>query len=440
MIAIVVNVGIFLAAAAALFLTVKLLMKLPFIGLYLVGAFIVIAWELPDAPAILNAFGVQVKPEDAVAGVFTIAALASARNLRSPFSRGRLIPALILACVLASTAIGVSIYGPTGFNEARATIWLLAAVAWALTVDWELYQRQFRVFIVLLGVALSLIWVTHIIQYGWGGADAFVTTSAGILQTGRPLVSGQAITLALCGFYLLLQSGRGLRWTEIAVALGFLTLAALCLHRSVWVAIAAAGIGAVFMLRGRALARISMVFFYCLTALTVAWATGALDWLLPLLQNALTSDGTINARQDSWGVLIDEAFARGTWSVIFGQPFGFGFDRVVNSALITYNPHNWYVVLFLRLGAVGLIFTAVLLARSMYALARSHQGAMLASVLAISAYGFLYHLPWYLGPWLGVALWHTFQLRRLDSTAGYVGSARKQMDLRLELSSSRQPG
>ncbi|KTR94673.1 hypothetical protein NS220_08405 [Microbacterium testaceum] len=398
-----VIIGLFAFAGVCVWVMVSMLNRFPMVGLYLMGGFVIIAWDLPDSPALVSAFGVQVKFEDAICLALMASALSSVRVLGVNISRLWWAFAIFLLAVSLSLGFGILANGLQAVNEARATLWLVIGVTWVLSRDWSAHFPSIRRFFLHIGLALTAVAALHLAIYGWGGADSFVTTATGVLQTGRPLVSGQAAVLLCCGLAMILTGGA-LRVVELLTGFGFIAVAILCMHRSVWVAAFAGLLVAAMSLRGRALIATIYVAFYSAVILACAITSGVLSALGEIVGHALSSDGTLNAREGSWSELIDQSIQGGIGRIFFGASFGAGWGRVVDGAFVDFNPHNWYVVLYLRVGLLGLAAAVFILAIAAFRLF-GRSSAMLAVLLAIGAYAWFYHLPWYTTPWLGVCLY-----------------------------------
>ncbi|WP_354298612.1 O-antigen ligase family protein [Pseudarthrobacter sp. PvP022] len=195
--------------------------------------------------------------------------------------------------------------------------------------------------------------------------------------------------------------GRG-RGGQVWFGIAFVVLAVMSQHRSVWVAVAIGILLVIFRLRGVALARASFGTFYASVLILGLYIFGALDGLISNFTYAVESTGTYNARLDTWTSLIDESVLRGPFSVIFGEPFGFGYARESGGRIVTFAPHNWYVSIYLRLGLVGLAAFVIVLLSTVGRHMKTRAGvAPTAILLSIAVYAWSYSLPWYLAPLFG---------------------------------------
>ncbi|GAA5193149.1 hypothetical protein GCM10023346_17100 [Arthrobacter gyeryongensis] len=401
----------FVLIAAAVFglgIAVVALKRWPGFGLYAVGIITMLAWEFPTLPTLVSVAGFQLKPEDVVS-----LALVSDLILRPQrfFARTRSYNWLVgitLLCMLSALIGGIFTFGiPTAVNEARTLFWGAILTAWLLNQDWaaEPFQRTFKRWAVLLGLGLVVLFIYHVRTYGFGSADSFVTSTDGVEQTGRPLVSGQAAVLACFGFFMFQGAAPKVRGRTIFLGIIFLIVAVLCQHRSVWAAVGI-GVGLILLrLRGVALARVVAVAFYGGSFLVILVLSGALNGMADSLTHSFESMGTFNARVDSWDILVQDSFDRGPWSVLFGEPFGFGSARISGTQVVTFAPHNWYVSVFLRLGLVGLLAFLLMLLIALVPLLRRQDGLVpTIVVIVICAYMWTYSLSWYQVPMLAWAI------------------------------------
>ena len=214
------------------------------------------------------------------------------------------------------------------------------------------------------------------------------------------MVSTQALILGLVGLAMVTTwAFRGGRLLGIA----FLVLAVLCQHRSVWASLVVA-IVAMVLLVPRVRRRIISIAVITGTLLS-AYAFGLLDPLLAKFGVASHDRATLTDRKFAWRVLVDEQNAMGGQAVLFGQPFGSGFDRIEpDGTVATYAPHNWYVLLYLRIGLVGAVAVAVALVRGLWRNFRLARPVGVAWAAGLITYCLAYNLEWYAAPVLAVAL------------------------------------
>lgn len=392
----------------ALVISTATLKRWPGVGLYAVGIIVMLAWEFPTLPTLVTVAGFQLKPEDIVTVALAVDLIFRPQRFFARTRGYNWLIALTVVCLFAALIVGFITFGvPKAVNEARTIFWGTILTAWLLNQDWaaEAFQRTFRRWAVWLGLGLVALFAYHVRTYGFGAADSFVTSTDGVEQTGRPLVSGQAALLACFGFFMFKGVAGKVRGRSMTLGVVFLIAAVLCQHRSVWAAVGFGVFLVLLRLRGVALARVVGFTYFGGTALAVLFLSGALDGMLDSLTHSVESMGTYTARVDSWDILVQDSFDRGPWSVLFGEPFGFGSARISGTQIVTFAPHNWYVSVFLRLGLVGLFAFIVTLLIALVPLLRRRDGVVpTIVVIIICAYMWTYSLSWYMAPMLAWAI------------------------------------
>lgn len=405
--AVLIALGAF-AAITILVATARAVHKWPPIGLASIFSFALIAWELP-APSLGSVAGGQIKPQDILAIVLVIATVLNRKQLRIKTERFHLILLLSIAALAISVTIGMFTFGNSAYNEARAIIWLTVAAAWLVSVDWSKHKASLDLAILFGGLLLLAVLAYHAARYGFGEADSFVRFDDGESRTNRPLVSGQAMLLACAGLYWATKDGRNTGWRSFVIGGVMMAGAIACQHRSVWIALIAAGVCYCASLRGRALKIAVASAFYGLVAVLVVHATTPLVTdLIKSFSYSASNTGTLTAREGSLGILVAQSIERGPAVVLFGQPFGSGWTHILEGQLITFGPHNWYLMLYLRIGLIGLLFLISVIAISFYLLVRARRSSWAFVLLALIVYSFFYATEWYLALPLGIALSFAF--------------------------------
>ena len=211
--------------------------------------------------------------------------------------------------------------------------------------------------------------------------------SDGAIQTSRILTSQQAESLLFAIMTYLAFSISKNRWI-LPILSAFVIL--LSQQRTVWVSSIFIVAFAIIASKNRSR---NLVF---MTTIATVCATLVLAYASPLIQTlnvSTTSTGTFSARTDSWAQVVQPAIDKGLFSVLFGSPFGSGFLRFLeNGNYATYNPHNFYIFLFVRIGAIGL---TVYLVAILSALAKSigvgsHWTTLV--IIGVAVYGFTYNI------------------------------------------------
>jgi hypothetical protein len=392
-----------LGAAAAFAMVVAAFRKWPQAPLYCVTVFATTVWDFPNKPPLATVLGSSIHIED----VILLAALCSVAVNSEQFWKTvrpyKIIVVTSAICVGTSLIAGLITFGSnTAINEFRSFFYPLGMVVWFLNQEWTTLQakRRFRRWAVVTGIAITAAGIMHVGLYGLGKADSFVVSAvSGEEMTGRPLTSDQAVMLVFLGILMFALKGREKRQWDSLLGLVFIIFSVVCQQRSAWLALALAMVPIVFRLRGAAGARFYVGIFFASLIAAIVILSGAAGDVISSLVYSLQSAGTYVGRVDSWSTLVNASFERGYGSVIFGQPFGFGYLREdYRGFMISYAPHNWYVSIFLRLGLVGLVLFMSLLVWIFLRLARGADKIVSMSVfLGILAYLWSYSLSWHVG-------------------------------------------
>jgi hypothetical protein len=312
---------------------------------------------------------------------------------------------------MASVVRGLPAYDVgTVFVEFRGFLYVVAAVAWALTVEWDSARARTAMehFSILLGWGLVVVATIHITLFGLGGASDFVDPTTGFDQTQRPLIAGQALVLLLCTILVFSAWSRTRRLSFLVSGVAFLVVLVLAQQRSVWIAALAVAIVGVVLGGGRTRSRYLVAALGVTTLAVVVAMTGLADSLVGTITGSVGDAGTFRGRQGSWTALVGRTWAEGPGAVLFGEPFGAGFGRFEGPGRwVEFAPHNWYLSIYLRTGLVGLLgylITLVgLVVRSVRAVPTD--GTAKVSILtAIVVFCGAYSWPWYTAPFFGRAV------------------------------------
>ncbi|WP_442544868.1 O-antigen ligase family protein [Arthrobacter sp. KN11-1C] len=395
-----------LAAATAVTFFVLALKRWPVVAAISIAANVLVAWEIPYVPPLVNVGGFSVYFLD----IFSFAALVIA-VMRFPVLARRLKGALwawigIGALLVFSLVSGLLInpFGTT-MNEFRPFLQPYATLTWAMCLNWnqETTDLLIRRSSLVLGWSLTIVAAYHFSLHGLGTASELVDAGTGLEQTTRPLVSGQALMVLLCGM-MCMWYWRRLRHKSLLIsAVAFLTVVIVSQQRTVW----AVGVAALLIVFIAARAGTKAVI--AVSGLVAAWIVGIIlsAQLLPQvvteLESALANSGTYDARVTSWSNLIDQSVFHGPVSVIFGEPMGSGFGRFEGvGRWVVFAPHNWYVTLYLRTGVIGLALFLMFLLIVMFRLLKQRQNmGALGVVSALIVYGWSYSWTWYICAFLG---------------------------------------
>jgi hypothetical protein len=299
-------------------------------------------------------FGLHVYAQDIVF-VFLVTAAALRYSLGLVYiERNRLAVLALLALVLFSFARGAVTFG---FMEAgvaaREFFWLFAGIAYFSSFEYG--EKRLAGMIKLWQMAACALVALALLR--WAAAGLHMSIAATWEDPGNPmrvLDAAQAMFLCVAFFFSLMlkTSRKGSGWQQ---NLYYVIGPALILlqHRTVWVVVA---LGMVWMSRRNLrLLRRSLVVFgatFALGAVLVV-STFGLDFVIESLQFSVTSDNSLLWRVAGWYQLVFLRSA-GAFNLLFGDPFGTGFTRVISTAIVEATPHSFYVETYLRMGVAGL--------------------------------------------------------------------------------------
>lgn len=389
-----------LAALVACAMFTVALRRRPLIGAVSGAVTILVAWEIPNPPALANVAGTSIYFVDVLSASFLIVALSTLAQLRRNLGLTSW-PWLALGLLLVVSLVRGTVENPLGptMNEFRGFLYPYAALTWAMSLAWT--ADLVRVIVgkgtLAIGWGLVLVAGYHIAQFGLGSASAFVDAGTGIEQTTRPLVSGQALVLLMCAAVSLWLWRHLSRNSYVFSAIAFGLIVVVVQQRTVWgvTVVAAAAVllfsaprtKAAFLVCG-ALAGILLLFVL---------TSPIFEAMLAELAVSATNSGTYDARTTSWLNLINQTLLKGPETVIFGAPMGTGFGRLEGiDRWVVFAPHNWYLTLYLRSGLLGLaLFISFIGLTFVNALRRRANMAAIAVMIMMMVYGWSYSWLWY---------------------------------------------
>lgn len=399
----VVNLAFYLsvlaAALAGLTMAAQLVVNLPMVGAALCLAPATWIWGGRWDFNVVQVAGFNVYFSDLVAVVLIVAALI---QLDTIGDWAWPLGAITILCGL-SLVQGMAIFGDaTAVNEARGSVYLIAAAWWAVTVDWS--QQDTGKAALVAGWFFVAIALVHLLLYGFTTVNNKIIEGSAEDASHRMLNSTQALLLALCAATVIFdRNRRGSAVMPVSAAV-FTLVIIMAQNRSVWSALIG-GFLTVFLLspdsgrRRRAFVPLALAGLVAVLVFSgiLGGSIGA------KLAIAGTDTGTWNWRLMSWQQLLDSWLSAPPLSVAFGEPFGQGFARLINGYITAVSAHSWYVELLLRFGVVGTLLWVIIVVRAM-ARARKANMAALFFGAALLCYSAVYVLPWNVAPWLGILL------------------------------------
>jgi hypothetical protein len=293
-------------------------------------------------------------------------------------------------------------------NESRADIGVLSAISWLsyMTVILRPKPQAMRK-LVIVGVFLVLtIELVNGIMYGIGSATEFITIEDGSTHTARPIMNVQALFLILSIPILLLVNNKNAKQKFTSFALSTLAFFGVVIsqQRSVLISGFAMLTVMLFLRKTRAFA-VSVISVIALAAAVILVGGESTSHLRRTFLASATDQSTLIARSGSWAEYLDTYFKTDLLNQIIGSPYGSGWGRYDGGSGLwaEFNPHNWYVILILRFGAIGLIAMLAFYVISLLAALRGSQDGWLKSLNLI---GLLIYQNFYPAPWQLMAMTH----------------------------------
>jgi hypothetical protein len=202
---------------------------------------------------------------------------------------------------------------------------------------------------VAMGLGLSLV-----SQWNEGGS------SLRVVAASQTLFLAQAFIIA---YYARLRNlgPKWWAWTIPVMFCGVLILQ----HRSVWI-VTLTSLALIFVFMPENRKKIAKQFMVGaivgIVLLGPLFAMGKLDAISSSLEHSVVETGseksTFKWRMQSADELLSNWVSDGPLVLLFGKPFGSGYERYVeaqNNAKVNVNPHNYYVLTILRGGSIGLL-------------------------------------------------------------------------------------
>lgn len=381
----------------------------PDVGLWLFAA-VALASMRGWGPQLAVA-GVQVYPLDAATAV--LAATVGVRSLRRRRRRVPVLLAALIPLVVLATMRGIQAFGTQqAVNASRDVLYVLVAILFASTclpADAKLLLSVWKA-----GAAVLLV----------SAAWFLATSGLGSPDTGRALISGEALLVAQAGL-LTLHHDRsvGGRW----FAAGCLAAVLVSQQRTVWAA------------------TVLMVVLYAIQPATGMQrravrsgrrllAAGVLAVALVLLvgppevrertTGAVSAEavGTENTtfawRLESWGYLIGKVVDAPLADQFAGHPMGTSLERTVAGLTRAESAHNMYVMTLIWTGAAGLVLYVGLLVGALRD-TRGKEPALYALVGGLAVFSIGYQLL----PLSGLVLGSALVARSARTRAGHSTAA-----------------
>lgn len=374
-----------LAALVITYATV-VVVRWPLAGLWMLAAASGLSTHGIPGPVTLGS--VQLHALDAVAVVLTLATIHKLLNSHRLNRSVWILTALMAAAVIR----GASTYSvETAFNAGRLLAYVIIATAFTAAVlgpnAWELIQQLWRWWAIVLMVVAGV----YVVRNGLGTYGTYRLGSGDRALTGaEALIVGQAAAMTA----VKARADRDRLFVLAALAVVLISQ-----QRTAWAATAATML--VVAVRTpttrqnrRAVKRVRALLIAAVVAsagLLVVNPGGFRESVSFATDSVSVESGTLGWRIDGWSQLLDEFSGSGSMTILFGQPAGVGFVRVLRDVDIAVSPHNMYLTVLISLGVIGLA-AMVILVRTALRRARRISPVLVAILCGLAAFSIGYQV------------------------------------------------
>lgn len=357
--------------------------------------------------------GVNIHPSDLLAACAMLVAGARLLRRRVAFRAELLLVGAVMFLIAWSIQRGVGAWGlPAASNDARVYFWqVFASVLYVATAPLQACRARVVVRLWLVSAAayaaLSLV--------GWlnTGLHSVVdaATVGGEVHDPRPVPARSALVLAQSAVLLLFpwfgdssasattaenspgrdrrrkgrpDSSRG----KLLAALLCLVFVVLLQHRTVWATTIVMAVVWWALIPARAGQRLAAAAaaLVSMSVIALTFAVGMFGGVGSVLADSFAetqdANSTFSWRVLGWQGLLEGPKTLTEW--LLGSPFGSGYDRWVGGVVISVSPHDYYLHVVLRLGAVGLLALLTLYVLVWRRLGRGGNGTSALRLLVVS--------------------------------------------------------
>lgn len=375
-------------------------------GVWTVGIAFLIETAFVSAPYI--PMGIKVSTDDLAFALLAVALIM--RVLFFDFPRRQAVYGIWLAIgaiFFISLGLGLTSFGTTAGVEARPNFyfWMAGLYFASFSYSPETLKKMWR-------ITQWCAWlVAAIVVYRWVGLEfGFVSARlvefAGASSEFRVVGSNPAFFMGVVGaayFALWLQYSRRIALLAALVMLG---LVLVLQHRSVWVAT----FGALALVAWHQRAAVTAKAFPIIgmgvvmvgimaTFIALNPSNRLTETITRSAVSVTESRGTHTDRLEGWQVLLTNyvgGYSPREW--VLGKPYGTGYERYSGGLLKSYSPHNFYIQLLLRVGALGVflfLWVHFILRSRVRSTAVDSSGSTVHTVLlAVLAANLLYYIPY----------------------------------------------
>lgn len=255
---------------------------------------------------------------------------------------------------------GIGLVGlQPAINEARPYFYFLSGMIFisSIKLNEKLLDQALRHwlrFSLFFVVAATFFWVAMLASLpiqavwsreavGWGNSPFRVLS----VQQAMYLSSAMFVSL---GFRL---SNLGKPWQRSAFI--WLLLAVMLLtHRTIWI-VSLVGILFLLVSSSRMRTKYGLKVPIIATLVAVALITFGSGNILVSVEKLATNLTTFTWRIESSQALLSDFRVRDITDRLIGQPFGLGYERVVEGSTVEIQPHNFYIQTLISMGFIGLL-------------------------------------------------------------------------------------
>lgn len=317
------------------------------------------------------------------------------------------------ALVCVSLATGLVAYGSTAGVQARSYFYFIVAGTYAMTFEMTTARLRFvfnalastAYLLIVLAVYRWIVYYTPIPSLLPASGTFNIDGAIRVIYSQHALVIAQVL---VAGFFFV-SAARGFSLARVTAPL-LLSMVLVLQHRSVWLS-AMVGFFVRFLLgrskTGSPLGQLCIVVgVVALTALPMVFSqklSGVTEQVEASASHALSGQGTVSERMDSWREIVKNWYGAGVRSIVIGQSFGSDNTRYVRDSegllrKIDYIAHNLYVQTLFNTGLLGLLtFLAanVYVMLGLYRICRDGRGgAETETLLVLLAMQLAYYVPY----------------------------------------------
>lgn len=310
--------------------------------------------------------GITVFPQDFL---FLPMAMVAALRLLRPGGISRVPwPLWMLTAVMAASFIlGLARHGTTAGVEFRSDFYFMVGLFYFSSFEWSSRQIS-RIFNWVVPVALLIMlivwyrWLADAIGLDWVDPvwrDVEAGDSLRVMDAQQTLFLGTVLILLI---YAMATGNNLARWLFLVPPLAVTVL--VLQHRSVWVAAFLPAMMAFVIVRqnqGKLASRVAVIGAVSLLVLGPLLASGKFSGATSSVAESAvratsTTSGTFVGRIEGWDALLKKWASSGPRVWMMGNSYGSGYERKQQGGRdVTFAPHNYYVQLLLRTGAMGLL-------------------------------------------------------------------------------------